>query len=159
MPLEIERRFLVSRDVQHLCRDGQRIVQGYLPGAAGRTVRVRLAGDKAYLTMKGKRFGCVRSEVEWEISPDLAADVLSTRCRSTLIVKTRFRVDHAGHDWVIDVFDGLNAGLVIAEIELDCPDQVVPMPDWVGREVTGDRRYGNSALAANPLARWEREAA
>lgn len=159
MPLEIERRFLVSRDVQHLCRDGQRIVQGYLPTAAGRHLRVRLAGSKAYLTMKGKRSGCVRSELEWEISPDLAADVLSTRCRSTLIYKTRYHVDHAGHGWVIDVFDGANAGLVIAEIELDCPEQVVPLPDWVGLEVTDDRRYGNSALASHPVARWERRAA
>ncbi|HEY0838050.1 MAG TPA: CYTH domain-containing protein [Azospirillum sp.] len=159
MPLEIERRFLVSRDVQELCREGQRIVQGYLPSAAGRTVRVRLAGAKGYLTMKGKRTGCVRSEREWEIPHDLAADVLSSRCRSTLIVKTRYQVEHAGNGWVIDVFDGANSGLIIAEIELDCPEQNVPLPDWVGREVTGDRRYGNSALAVHPVANWERRAA
>ncbi|MGQ9368872.1 CYTH domain-containing protein [Azospirillum sp. A39] len=153
MPLEIERRFLVTQDIGHLCTAGERIVQGYLPSMGTHTVRVRIAGAKAYLTIKTRRSGCVRTEVEWEIAPELAEEVLAHACGDARIEKTRYRIEHAGFVWEVDVFAGANAGLVIAEVELDRPDQPVPLPGWVGREITTDDRFGNSALCREPIDR------
>jgi len=150
MAVEIERRFLVDRDISRLCRNGERIVQGYLPSTGQQTVRVRVAGTQGYLTIKGKRQGCSRLEYEWEISPALAAEVIRHSCDGQVIEKTRYRVCHAGLTWDVDVFEGANAGLVIAEVELESPDQPVPLPDWVGREVTSDQRFSNSSLSRVP---------
>lgn len=150
MAVEIERRFLVSRDVSRLCRNGERIVQGYLPATGQQTVRVRVVGSRGYLTIKGKRTGCSRLEYEWEISHSLAAAVIEHSCSGSVIEKTRYRVQHAGLCWEIDVFEGRNAGLVIAEVELDRADQTVPLPDWIGTEVTSDQRFSNSTLSRTP---------
>ncbi|MCW2244535.1 CYTH domain-containing protein [Azospirillum fermentarium] len=150
MAVEIERRFLVDRDVSRLCRDGERIIQGYLPTTGQQTVRVRVAGAQGYLTIKGKRQGCCREEHEWEISPTLATEVIRHSCDGRVIEKIRYRVRHAGLIWEIDVFEGANAGLVIAEVELESPDQPVPLPDWVGLEVTSDHRFSNSTLSRTP---------
>lgn len=150
MAVEIERRFLVDRDISRLCRNGERIVQGYLPTSGQQTVRVRMTQSQGYLTIKGKRQGCCRLEYEWEISPDLAAEVIRNACDGCVIEKTRYRVRHAGLWWEIDVFEGANAGLVIAEVELESADQPVLLPDWVGREITSDRRFSNSTLSRVP---------
>ncbi|WP_029006868.1 CYTH domain-containing protein [Azospirillum halopraeferens] len=151
MPLEIERRFLVTRDIGHLCTTGQRIIQGYIPTRGDRTVRVRVVGPAAFLTIKGARLGIARRETEWAIPVSVARDMLAHACGPDRIEKIRYRVEHAGFDWDVDVFEGANAGLVIAEVELESPDQPVPLPDWVGREITDERRYGNSWLCRHPL--------
>lgn len=151
MPLEIERKFLVRADVSTLCVSGVRIVQGYLPGAGECTVRVRVAGPKAWLTMKGRRSGCCRVELEHEIGPALALELLEHTCGGVLIEKTRYCIPHAGLTWEVDVFAGANAGLILAEVELESPDQEVVLPEWVGPEVTSDPRYSNSALCRRPV--------
>ena len=154
MAIEIERRFLVRKDVRRFCKDGVRIVQGYLPSDGLHTVRVRLAGDIGTITMKSRRRGISRDEVEYPISADYAARLLRDTCREGLIEKTRYLVQHCGLCWEIDVFEGENAGLVIAEVELSHPDQLVPLPDWVGAEVTHVPAYGNSSLSRMPIRRW-----
>ncbi len=154
MAVEIERRFLVRKDIRSLCRNGVSIVQGYMPSDDGETVRVRVAGPDATLTVKGPRRGLCREEVEYPLPLDLALDLLRHRCWSGLIEKTRYIIHHHGLRWEIDVFDGENAGLVIAEVELSHPEQLVPLPDWVGAEVTHRAAYSNSALSRTPIRRW-----
>lgn len=159
MALEIERRFLVRKDVRHLCRDGVRIRQGYLPADGISTVRVRIAEDRATLTIKSLKRGACRDEVEHPLSLDFARRLLLHGCEGRVIEKTRYRHCQDGLCWEIDVFHGENAGLVIAEVELDAPDQMVPLPDWIGAEVTTLRAYGNSALSRAPIRRWPAPAA
>lgn len=159
MAVEIERRFLVRKDIRHLCRDGVRIVQGYLPRAGDNTVRVRLAGDTATLTIKGRKSGASREEVEYELGADFARQLLRHSCAGRLIRKTRYRHCQDGLCWEIDVFEGENDGLVIAEVELSDPEQIVPLPDWIGAEVTNLRAYGNSALSRSPIRDWANAAA
>ncbi|MDQ2101879.1 CYTH domain-containing protein [Azospirillum isscasi] len=154
MAIEIERRFLVRKDIRSLCRDGLSIVQGYLPSDDGRTVRVRVAGPDATLTVKSPRRGPCREEVEHPLPLDLALGLLRHSCRGGLIEKTRYLSHHHGLCWEIDVFGGENAGLVIAEVELSRPDQLVPLPDWVGAEVTNRAAYSNSSLARSPIRGW-----
>ena len=154
MAVEIERRFLVTKDIRGLCRNGLSIVQGYLPSDDGKTVRVRVAGQDATLTVKGPRRGLCREEIEHPLPLDLALGLLRHRCRDGLIEKTRYLVHHHGFRWEIDVFGGENAGLVIAEVELSHPRQLVPLPDWVGAEVTHRAAYSNSALSRSPISRW-----
>lgn len=154
MAVEIERRFLVRKDIRSLCRNGLPIVQGYLPSDDERTVRVRVAGPEATLTIKSPRRGLCREEVEQPLPLDLALGLLRHSCRGGLIEKTRHLIHHHGFCWEIDVFGGENAGLVIAEVELSHPDQVVPLPDWVGAEVTHRAAYSNSALSRCPTRQW-----
>src|SRR5262245_48864522 len=135
---EIERKFLVEdrRIVEGL--EGEHIVQGYL--ATGKTsVRVRIAGERAWLTIKGPSAGNVRAEFEYPI-PLADANALLAHCVVPPIDKVRYRITHADHEWEVDVFEGENAPLVVAEVELDAPDEHVQMPPWVGREVTEDSR-------------------
>lgn len=147
MAIEIERRFLVTRDIGPLCHAGVPIIQGYLDGDPGTTVRVRIAGGSAAsFTVKGPRSGSVREEHETAIPLAVAHRILSRLPDERVLRKTRFAVAHAGAMWDIDRFEGSLAGLVIAEIELQVPDQAIVLPDWVGREITEDRRYGNSRL-------------
>ncbi|WP_376956671.1 CYTH domain-containing protein [Azospirillum sp. A26] len=154
MALEIERRFLVRKDVRHLCRNGVRMVQGYLPSDGVSTVRVRIAEDRATLTIKSLKRGACRDEVEHPLDLDFARQLLLHSCEGRVIEKTRYRHCQDGLCWEIDVFDGENSGLVIAEVELETPDQTVPLPDWIGAEVTTLRAYGNSALSRAPIRRW-----
>ncbi len=154
MALEIERRFLVRKNISHLCRDGVPIVQGYLPRDGQTTVRVRLAGEQATLTMKSAKTGACREELEFPLLPDLARKILEHSCEGRVIRKTRYRHEQDGLCWEIDVFEGENAGLVIAEVELSDPQQVIPLPDWIGAEVTSLPAYGNSALSRQPIRRW-----
>ena len=152
--LEIERKFLVRGNGWRTDGAGVAYRQGYLSTVPERTVRVRLARDKGYLTIKGIAVGATRAEYEYEIPAAEAGELLDNLCIHPLIEKTRYRVEHQGLTWEVDEFDGDNAGLVIAEVELDAEDQAIILPDWVGNEVTADRRYYNSNLIACPFTRW-----
>ncbi|QQP91465.1 CYTH domain-containing protein [Skermanella sp. TT6] len=158
MSFEIERRFLVCQDIGGLCRHGDRIIQGYFPFDRQSRIRVRIRNDHAYLTIKGPRRGAVRSEFESDIPLAIAASMLSQLPRETLVEKVRYTVPYAGLMWEIDVFGGLNAGLVVAEVELSHPEQEVVLPHWVGREITYDARYGNSRLSVEPISSWTQAA-
>lgn len=152
MPVEIERKFLVTGTAWRT-PDGQRLVQGYLNRDKARTVRVRIAGQQAFLTIKGATTGATRAEFEYPIPP-ADAEALLGLCDGPLIDKVRHRVAFGGLLWEVDEFLGENAGLVVAEVELASEDHAVYLPPWVGEEVTHDPRYFNSSLAAHPFARW-----
>jgi CYTH domain-containing protein len=149
MPVEIERKFLVASDGWRKQAAGQRFCQGYLARADGVTVRVRRAGSRSYLTVKGKPNGLVRPEFEYEV-PVEEAEAMFNLCHRPLIEKTRYEVSHAGLVWQVDEFHGDNAGLVLAEVELDHPDQPVDRPAWLGQEVSHDPRFRNSRLSEQP---------
>lgn len=154
MATEIERKFLVSDDSWRGLGSGSRFRQGYLSTQPERTVRVRTAAGKGYLTIKGKTVDASRSEYEYEIPLADAEAMLDALCERPLIEKTRYRIDYQGLVWEVDEFEGENAGLVIAEVELASADQAVPLPAWVGEEVTTDPRFYNANLIANPFSRW-----
>ena len=153
MGTEIERKFLVTDvSVVHGVV-GTALRQGYLSRAAERTVRVRRSGDRAWVTVKGASSGATRSEWEWEIPVDDADGMLAI-CDGPVLEKTRYIVESGGRAWEVDVFEGSNAGLVMAEIELEASDAEVALPPWVGLEVTDDPRFYNSYLAATPISAW-----
>ncbi|MEJ2469995.1 MAG: CYTH domain-containing protein [Desulfuromonadales bacterium] len=153
MAVEIERKFLVVGK-PWVNRPGRSLRQGYLTTDPECTVRVRLAEDKGVLTIKGKSTGCSRLEFEWDIPAAEAAELLESLCRKPFIEKQRYEVCHEGHTWEIDVFEGENAGLVIAEIELEDAKEVFETPAWLGREVTEDKRYYNASLVNAPYSSW-----
>ncbi|HSG10722.1 MAG TPA: CYTH domain-containing protein [Gammaproteobacteria bacterium] len=153
MPLEIERKYTVINDAWRSQAIGNHCVQGYLSLDPERTVRVRRVADQAWLTIKGRSRGMVRSEYEYPIPPEHAGELLGM-CLQPLIEKTRYRVAHAGLTWEVDVFSGDNAGLVIAEIELESVSQIPELPAWVGDEVTDDVRYYNASLVRHPYRQW-----
>ena len=154
MGKEIERKFLVKNDDWRSQGDGKRYRQGYLSTVKERTVRVRTAGDKGFITVKGISVGASRSEYEYEIPAADANEMLDRLCERPLIEKVRYRVPHAGLVWEIDEFEGDNRGLIVAEVELKDEHQTVPLPGWVGEEVTGDPRYFNANLVAKPFTSW-----
>jgi CYTH domain-containing protein len=154
MPHEIERKYLVKGEDWRVPGTGIPYRQGYLSTLPERTVRVRLIRDKGYLTVKGISVGARRAEYEYEISAGEASEMLDNLCERPLIEKTRYRLEHHGLTWEVDEFDGDNAGLIIAEVELDDEDQAITLPDWVGKEVTGERRYYNASLIAEPYTGW-----
>jgi CYTH domain-containing protein len=156
MAQEIERKFLVKGDFLGEVYESHHIVQGYLNSAKGRTVRIRIKEDKAYITVKGPSEDGGLSRFEWEKEiPAEDAKKLLGLAEPTPIGKTRHLVRSSGsHPWEIDVFEGANAGLVIAEIELDAADEPISKPAWLGEEVTGDRRYYNSWLSNHPFTTW-----
>jgi adenylate cyclase len=152
MAKEIERKFLLKggywpRENRITCR------QGYLNSVKERTVRVRIMGDKCYLTIKGISLGATRQEFEYEL-PSRDAEQLLALCEKPLIEKNRYRVKQGDLIWEIDEFSGENQGLVVAEVELSREDQEFPKPDWIGEEVTGDPRYFNANLVKNPYTKW-----
>lgn len=146
MPFEIERKFLVETDSWRGDAAPTRIRQGYLATSPTLSVRIRRAGEAAFMTVKGGA-GVVRTEYEYTIPVGDADEMLDTLCARPLIEKRRHLVPVAGVQWEVDEFDGALAGLVLAELELDSADQPVELPDWVGREVTDDPRYLNANLA------------
>jgi CYTH domain-containing protein len=156
MAVEIERKFLVSGDGWRAHGPGVPYRQGYLSTDPERNVRVRLVRDKGYLTIKGGTVGATRTEYEYEIPAGDAGDMLDNLCKRPLIEKTRCHVEHEGQVWEVDEFSGDNAGLIIAEVELDSEDQTVILPDWVGEAVTGDPRYYNASLITNPYSEWSK---
>lgn len=152
MRVEIERKFLVTGD-QWRKPPGIRICQGYLCRDPQRTVRVRLAGDAAFLTIKGASVGAARHEFEYEI-PQPHAQELLKMCQERLIEKIRYLVPSNGLLWEVDEFLGDNHGLVLAEIELQSEEQAFSRPSWLGQEVTCDPRYFNANLCVSPFGRW-----
>ena len=153
MGMEIERKFLVRDDSWRPGAVGEEFCQGYCPNERS-TIRVRRAGNRGYLTIKGKTVGCSRHEYEYAIPPEDAEELLELICSRPYIRKTRYKVEYHGKRWEIDVFAGDNAGLIMAEIELTGEDEPFDLPSWAGEEVTGDPRYYNSQLAVNPFTRW-----
>ena len=156
MGIEIERKFLVTGDGWRQGA-GLAYAQGYLNRDPQRTVRVRIAGGMAFLTVKGASKGATRAEFEYAIPVDDAAQLLELS-DGPVVRKVRRVIEHAGSTWEVDEFEGDNAGLVLAEVELESEGQAYAKPEWLGREVTGDPRYYNSSLAANPYSRWREEA-
>ena len=154
MAQEIERKFLVVGDAWRALAAETSYRQGYLATAKGRTVRVRRAGEKAYLTVKGPSAGASRAEFEYEIPTGDADAMLETLCVRPLIEKTRRKIPFEGLVWDVDEFAGDNEGLVVAEVELTEEGQEVSLPDWVGEEVTHDPRYFNANLVAHPYKDW-----
>jgi adenylate cyclase len=154
MGIEIERKFLVTSDAwRDASPIGVRMSQGYLSRQPGRTVRVRLAGEKAWLTIKGAAEGISRVEFEYPIPPVDAVGLLEL-CELGVIDKTRFEIPFGDHLWEVDVFHGENDGLVVAEVELADAAETPLLPPWVGQEVSDDRRYANSSLTERPFRRW-----
>ena len=152
MPVEIERKFLVRGDEWRRA-PGVRYRQAYLFRENENTARVRLAGEKAYLTIKGPTREGSRPEFEYEI-PAADGEELIKLCTGLIIEKIRHFIDYQGFTWEVDEFLGENAGLVVAEIELKAVDQPFGRPVWVGKEVTGDPRYANASLAVHPFSAW-----
>ena len=154
MGLEIERKFLVTGTAWKALAAGVLIRQGYLSSAAKRTVRVRIAGDRGFLTVKGKSHGLSRAEFEYAIPVEDAAAMLDGLCEKPLVEKTRYRVPFGAHTWEVDEFRGANAGLVVAEVELANADEEPAFPPWVGLEVSRDARYFNANLVKRPFTTW-----
>jgi adenylate cyclase len=154
MGIEIERKFLVVGKDWKDGADGRRLRQGYLSLDKERTVRVRVAGEAAWLTVKGPTTGFARREFEYAIPPADAHQLLDGLCLRPIIEKTRYELRHAGHRWEVDEFEGANAGLVVAEIELERPDEPFARPPWLGREVSDDPRYFNASLVRHPFRDW-----
>ena len=154
MGQEIERKFLVLPGKWTADGvTGMRFVQGYLSMDPERVVRVRIEGEHGRLTIKGKRQGVSRVEYEYPI-PVEDAQALHRLCIAPLIEKVRYRIEHAGRTWEVDVFSGPNEGLVVAELELEAEDAAFQMPPWVGREVSSDNRYTNTSLVTHPFTSW-----
>lgn len=149
-PIEIERKFLVTGDGWQFGARAISIRQGYLSRSADAVVRVRIADRVATLTIKGRARGLTTPEFEYPIPIDHAEPLLEL-CEAAIIEKIRHRVDYRGHIWEVDVFSGANAGLVLAEIELQTEDEAFSRPDWLGVEVTHDHRFKNARLCAEPF--------
>ncbi len=154
MGVEIEKKFLVIGDNWKKLDAGAIYRQGYLISGHGCTVRVRIAGERGYLTVKGPNVGAARKEYEYEIPPAEAGELLEDLCAKPLIEKRRYRVPVKDHVWEVDEFFGENEGLVIAEIELKKEDEDFVKPEWAGIEVTGDPRYYNANLVNYPFTKW-----
>ena len=146
MALEIERKFLVDeKKVAALnLTGGEKIFQGYL--SRNPTVRVRVKGEKGFLTIKSRNAGIVRNEFEYEI-PLADAEELLKLCEPNILQKVRYKVEHAGKIFEVDIFEGRNQGLILAEVELNSPTEFVDLPDWIGKEVSNNPKYFNSNLA------------
>ena len=153
MPTEIERKFLV-RDTSFLKGlTGSYIAQGYLSTDPERTVRVRIKDHQGFLTIKGKTDGISRIEFEYQIPLDEAKNLLDL-CLPTIIEKERFLIPIGSHTYEVDLFKGDNQGLIIAEIELKNKDETFKKPDWLGKEVSHETQYFNSALSQKPYKKW-----
>ena len=153
MAAEIERKFLVTNEPWRDGSHGIRIAQGYLSQDPDRTVRVRIAGENAWITVKGRTEGITRAEFEYPIPLEDARALLEL-CLPSVIDKTRYEISSGGHLWEVDVFHGDNHGLVIAEVELGDESDSPELPSWVGAEVSADARYFNSCLAVFPYSKW-----
>ena len=156
MAKEIERKYLV--DISKIPNDLPEknvIKQGYFKSKKA-TVRVRLSNDKAFLTVKGKTKGISRSEFEYEIPMEDALDMQKEFCKGRFVEKIRYCIEYKGNVWELDVFEGKNTGLVMAEIEMDSEDHQFEKPEWIGEEVSLEGRYNNSQLAKNPISKWKK---
>ena len=156
MAQEIEKKFLVAGEFKESAKKATRITQGYLSSVPERTVRVRVKGEKGYITVKGigNDSGASRFEWENEIPVEDVRDLLKI-CEPGVIDKTRYLVDCDGHTFEVDEFYGDNEGLVVAEVELSDENEAFTRPSWLGEEVTGDKKYYNSMLMKNPYKNWK----
>lgn len=155
MGLEIERKFLVKGDFKQFAFKHEEIVQGYLSSVPERTVRVRIKGEKAFITIKGAGSESGLSRYEWEKEIPVAdARELIKLCEPGVIDKTRYCIKQGVHVFEVDEFSGENEGLIMAEIELTGETDTFDKPEWLGKEVTGDNRYYNASLSKNPYTKW-----
>ena len=156
MAQEIERKFLVDPSKLPQLSSCYTIKQGYI-AASGATVRVRIRNSEAFLTLKGKAKGLTRSEFEYPIPVTDAEAMLSELCLHPVISKKRYLIEHEGHTWELDIFEGENEGLIVAEIELESETEPFVKPDWVTKEVSNDPRYRNAYLVSYPFSAWKAE--
>lgn len=154
MGVEIECKFLIDKAKLPRLKNGYTIKQGYIQTVDHTTVRIRIRDKEAFLTIKGKSQGASRLEFEYPIPLNDAQEMLTNLCHSSLIEKTRYLVVHEGHTWEVDVFEGSNKGLIVAEIELEREDEDFSLPEWVSKDVTHDARYFNSNLIERPYQGW-----
>lgn len=152
MGIEIERKFLLKEGWPK--EKGVLYMQGYLSLQKERTVRVRVAGEKGYLTIKGESHKASRLEYEYPIPVDEAKEMLDLLCERPLISKYRYKIVYEGLIWEIDQFLEENEGLIIAEVELEREDEEIIFPSWIGEEVTGEAKYYNANLIKNPYKAW-----
>jgi adenylate cyclase len=155
MPKEIERKFLVKSDAFKSPGNAEYIHQGFLSTTKERVVRIRIKGEKAFLTIKGLSSGATRAEFEYRIPIEDAEYMLAGMCEKPTIEKHRYIVHYKGFTWEVDEFHGENEGLIIAEIELPSEDTSFERPDWIGAEVTSDPKYYNSNLVKHPFKSWK----
>lgn len=155
MATEIERKFLVTNDLwrEHVISSSV-LKQAYLSTRKEATVRVRIADDRAFLTIKSATVGISRAEFEYEIPLEEAEAMLQLRQGGAIIEKTRYRVNCGDHVWDLDIFHGENDGLKIAEVELESETEEFQLPEWVGAEVSHDHRYLNANLIEHPFCNW-----
>lgn len=154
MATEIERKFLVNGDQWRSLGTGTIYRQGYICAKKEASVRVRVVGDRGYLTIKGITVGRSRAEFEYLIPVADAEIMLDTLCDRPLIEKIRHKIEYAGLIWEVDEFLGENQGLIVAEVELTDENQIFELPEWVGTEVSHDPRYFNVNLGKNPFSKW-----
>lgn len=155
MNIEIERKFLLKSDFPK--EDATKVFhikQGYLNDNPDRTVRVRITNSHGYFCVKGRTQNISKMEFEYEIPIDDALKLLEL-CKRPIIAKTRYKIPYEGHLWEVDVFEGENEGLVMAEVELQSEDETAVLPKWIGKEVSGDKRYYNSYLSLHPYNEWK----
>lgn len=158
MGLEIERKFLIKKELLEFPENGDEIKQGYITNTKDVVVRVRTVNQGnnqlAFLTIKGKNKGITRTEIEKELDYEEAIILIEEFC-PVLVEKTRYMVEFEGNVFEIDVFEGENEGLIIAEIELESEEQEFKKPKWLGKEVSDDKRYYNNNLLSTPFKKWE----
>ena len=155
MALEIERKFLVKNELwRNYVVSESRLQQGYLANQKNASVRIRTGKGKAHLNIKSSTLGIRRLEFEYEIPMADAVEMLHEIAEQPFIDKIRYIVHYAGHDWELDVFEGENRGLVVAELELASEDEQFELPEWAGEEVSDDVRYYNVNLIKHPFCRW-----
>ena len=156
MGTEIERKFLVIGDEWRSLGPGTAYSQGYLASDSRRTVRVRIAGEQGFITIKGATEGISRAEFEYEIPVEDARELLENLCDRPFIQKMRYKIQYGGLLWEVDEFAGENQDLILAEVELSDAAQAIALPPWIGAEVSHDSRYYNSNLVKFPYSQWQR---
>ncbi len=157
MPKEIERKFLVENDSWKNYAVGKNeLKQAYIAKSDDCIIRIRISNDNAWLTLKGKQIGFTRPEFEYQIPVADAEEMLKKFSHDNQILKKRFFLDYKGNEWIVDDFEKDNAGLVVAEIELENENQTFDLPPWVGKDVTMDFKYTNSSLAEYPYNKWKK---
>lgn len=155
MAIEIERKFLVKNERwRDSVISSSELKQGYLANQNNASVRVRVVRGKAYLNIKSKTLGIKRSEYEYQIPVEEAEEMLHHLAEQPVIAKTRYMVQSGEHIWELDVFEGENSGLVVAEIELESEHETFELPEWAGEEVSDDPRYYNINLVKHPFCKW-----
>jgi adenylate cyclase len=154
MGVEIERKFLIDKTKLPTLKNGYAIKQGYIQTVEQTTVRIRIRDKDAFLTIKSKSQGASRLEFEYHIPLSDAQEMLTNLCHASRVEKTRYLIEHEGHTWEVDIFEGSNKGLIIAEIELKSEGETFSLPEWVTEEVTQDERYFNVNLVEHPYQEW-----